>query len=39
MTFGEGSYRQSMGMGVVGVQNLGLGHMAFVCGNSLEVSG
>ena len=39
MPFGEGSLRQSMGMsGVVGVQNLCLGHMVFVCGSSLEVA-
>ena len=40
MPFREGSLGQSMGMsGVVGVQNLCLGHMVFVCGSPLEVAG
>ena len=40
MPFGEGSLGQSMGMsGVVGVQNLCLGLMVFVCGSPLEKVG
>ena len=37
--FGEGSLGRSKGMsGVVGAQNLCLGHMVFFCGSSLEVA-
>ena len=40
MPFGEGSLGRSTGIsGVVGAQNLCLGHMVFVCGSSLEVVG
>ena len=40
MPFREGSLGRSMGInGVVGVHNLCLGHMVFVCGSSLEVAG
>lgn len=40
MPFGEWSLGQSMGMsGVVGAQNLCLGHMMFVCGSSFGVAG
>ena len=40
MPFGEGSLGRSTGIsGVVGAQNLCLGHMVFVCGSSLEMAG
>ena len=40
MPFEEGSLGRSMGKsGVVGAQNLCLGHMVFVYGSSLEVVG
>ena len=39
MLFGEGSLGRSKGIsGVVGAQNLCLGHMVFFCGSSLEVA-
>ena len=38
--FGEGSLGRSMGIsGVVGAQNLCLGHMVFVCGSSFGLAG